>query len=102
MKKTLIVIIHVLSVLLFTVAFSRLYMTKVGDSGIAWVKSEAYVESPQFADAVNTDIGNLKRLALYTSAFGDLSEVEAGESENTAVLASGPDGMVIYTAGELL
>lgn len=102
MKKSIIVIVHVLAVLLLAVAFSALYMSSTGDFGIRWVSSGNYEDSPQFAEAVNTDIGNLKRLALYEDAFGDVEELS--QEDNGLPLVTATDGQktIEYTAAELL
>lgn len=102
MKKTLTVIVHVLSVLVFTAAFSALYLNNTGDSGITWVSSETYEDSPQFADAVNTDIGNLKRLAQYEDAFGEITDIAEKEDYESIVTVQDAAGRTEYTAGELL
>ena len=102
MKKPIIVIVHVLAVLLFAVAFSALYMSSTGDTGIRWVSSGNYEDSPQFAEAVNTDIGKLKRLALYEDAFGGIEELSQDDSEFPLVTATDGQKTIEYTTVELL
>ena len=102
MKKTLTTAVHVIMVLLFTVSFAALYMDNVGDSGLLWLKSGSFEESPQFASLVNSDIASLKKLALYQSAFGDLDEIMSGESERAVVRALDSEKPVEYTTAELI
>lgn len=103
MRKTITVIVHVLSVLLFTVAFTALYISNTGDAGISWVSSGNYEDSPQFSDAVNTDIGNLRRLAVYAYAFGSISSI-TDEDDDAEVIVYATDGEkeLEYTAAELV
>ena len=101
MKKTLVLIIHVLSILAFVAGFSAIYINNTGDSGITWVSAGDYSESPQFAAAVNSDIEKLKKLALYTDVFGEVSDIAEGEDPGV-VSANSPDGPMIYTTSDLL
>lgn len=101
MKKTVILIIHVLSILAFVAGFSALYVNNTGDSGITWVNAGDYSESPQFAAAVNSDIGRLKTLALYTDVFGDVDEI-AEEEDPAVVSANTPDGQIDYSMSGLI
>lgn len=95
MKKTLVLIIHVLAVLLFTAAFSKLYLESNPEAGITWINVPAYEDSVQFAQAVNGDIGNIKRLGFLTDVFGEFDYLY-DEENNEHVLASGEiDGVTI-------
>lgn len=101
MKKTVVLIIHVLSILAFVAGFSAIYINNTGNSGITWVNSGDYSESPQFAAAVDSDIEKLKKLALYTDVFGDIEEIEFGEGWGI-VSANTPDGTVEYSISDLI
>ncbi|MCQ2400848.1 MAG: HAMP domain-containing histidine kinase [Lachnospiraceae bacterium] len=101
MKKTIILIIHVLSILAFVAGFSAIYINNTGSSGITWVSAGDYSESPQFADAVNSDIEKLKKLALYSDVFGDIDEIEDGDGLGI-VTANTPEGPMEYNVTDLI
>ncbi|MDO4488615.1 MAG: HAMP domain-containing sensor histidine kinase [Eubacteriales bacterium] len=99
MKKTLIIVFHVLSLFALVVAFSVLYKGVAGNSGIAWISVDDYEQSPQFAEKFNNDVAGLKQYGIYANAFapdGDIDEsvviIEANEGS----------GDVTYTLGDIL
>ena len=103
MRKTLVLIIHVLAVLTVTVAFSALYTDNSGSSGIAWIQAPAYQDAPQFAENVNSDIADIKRMAFLRDVFGDAALLGEQDAEQE-ILVSGTRGgqNVSYTLQELL
>jgi len=88
MKKTLVLIIHVLAVLLFTACFSALYINSNQEGGITWINISDYENSPQFAQAVADDISNIKRLGFLTDVFGEWKYLYDEENQDR-VLAEG-------------
>lgn len=76
MKRSLIIIVHMLGVLLAIAGLSILYVGSPNGYGISWTQQESYEETPQFAQKVNTDIGRIKDFLYLRDAFeaeGDLA-----------------------------
>jgi len=102
-KKTLVIIIHVLAVLAFTTAFSALYLASQDSDGISWISAPDYQDSPQFAEAFNSDVTNVKRLAFLRDAFGEQEVLfEATEEAPVVVEAVKGDEAIELTAPMIL
>ena len=69
MKRSLIIIVHMLGVLLAIAGLSILYVGSPNGYGISWTQKESYEETPQFAQKVNTDIGRIKDFLYLRDAF---------------------------------
>lgn len=90
MKRSLIIIIHTLAVLLAIAGLSILYIASPNGYGISWTKEERYEDTPQFSEQFNQDIGNIKTFINLQDAF----EGEEGELDMDAVVADAEiDGM---------
>ena len=75
MKRSLIIIIHMLAVLLALAGLSILYISSPRGYGISWTSQESYEETPQFSEKINQDIGRAKQYIYLRDAFeedGDL------------------------------
>jgi len=98
MKKTLVIIIHILAVIAFTAAFSALYIDSTDTSGITWVSSESYEDSPQFAETVNAELERVKRYAFLTDVFGPLEDAYSTRSDSPVIVEAVKDGETVkYT-----
>lgn len=98
MKRSVIIVIHVLAVLLAAAGLSVLYVGSPNGYGISWMREESYEDTPQFALKVNEDLGNVKRLATLRDAFETGGEVDYNRS-----VAGGntENGATSYTLQEL-
>ena len=76
MKKTIILIIHTLSVLLFAAGLSVIYMVSPEGFGLSWINDREFTESPSFAEMVDEDIANIKTYAILRDAFEYDGEVD--------------------------
>ena len=103
MRKTLVIIIHILSVLALTAAFSVLYLDASGPAGITWVSAETYEESPQFAEKFNSELERVKRYAFLTDVFGPAEEMYTSGSESPVIVEAVREGEeVSYTLPMIL
>ena len=98
MKKTFIIIIHTLSVLLFVAGLSVIYMLSPEGFGISWAGEEDFVESAKFASMVNEDIAGIKEYALLRDTFEENGEITY---DRVVVTAETSNGMTSYTLREL-
>ena len=98
MKRSVVIVIHVLAVLLAAAGLSVLYIGSPNGYGISWIREESYEDTPQFAIKVNEDLGNVKRLATLRDAFESGGEVDYNRS-----VAGGntENGATSYTLQEL-
>ncbi|MDO4266196.1 MAG: HAMP domain-containing sensor histidine kinase [Eubacteriales bacterium] len=76
MKRSLIIIIHMLSVLLAVAGLSVLYISSPGGYGLSWTVKESYEETPQFSEKLNDDIAAIKELAQLRDAFENNGELD--------------------------
>ena len=98
MKRSIIIIIHILAVLLAAAGLSVLYIGSPNGYGISWISEKQYEDTPQFARQFNSDLGKIKRLATLRSAFESDGEIAYNK---TIAAGSTENGMVSYTLGEL-
>ena len=75
MKRSLIIIIHALSVLLALAGLSVIYIESPGGYGLSWTAKESYAETPQFAQKLNEDIGQIREYAWLRDAFEEDGEL---------------------------
>ena len=76
MKRSLIIIIHALAVLLALAGLSVIYIESPGGYGLSWTDRESYADTPQFAQKLNEDIGGIREYSQLRDAFeedGDLN-----------------------------
>ncbi len=99
MKKSLLIIIHILSVLLFSAGLSVLYTGSSIGNGIAWISEESYEETPQFSQFVDEDISNIKKYAILKDAFEDNGDLAY---ERVVVRADTSNGMTSYTLKNII
>ena len=99
MKKSLLIIIHILSVLLFSAGLSVLYTGSSIGNGIAWISEESYEETPQFSQFVDEDITNIKKYAILKDAFEDNGDLAY---ERAVVRADTSNGMTSYTLKNII
>ncbi len=98
MKKTLILIIHILAVIMCTTGIAGLYIESSPGKGITWVREENFEDSAQFSEMVNSDIANIRRLSLLKQAFEEDGKLSFS---NTVVRGNTSNGMMSYTLGDL-
>ena len=98
MKKTIVLMIHVLSVLLFAAGLSVVYMLSPGGFGLSWINESDFISSPQFAEMVNEDIGNIKEYAILKDTFEENGEIVY---DKTIVTAETSNGLTAYTLREM-
>jgi len=102
-KKTLVLIVHVLAVIALTVSFSALYIDSSGSAGITWISAPAYEDSPQFAESFNSDVTNVKRLAFLRNAFGETEILFDATLEPPVVVKATKNGEPVeYTVPMIL
>ena len=99
MKKSLLIIIHILSVLLFSAGLSVLYTGSSIGNGIAWISEESYEETPKFSQFVDEDISNIKKYAILKDAFEDNGDLAY---ERVVVRADTSNGMTSYTLKNII
>ncbi|MDO4437881.1 MAG: HAMP domain-containing sensor histidine kinase [Eubacteriales bacterium] len=99
MKKSLLIIIHILSVLLFSAGLSVLYTGSSIGNGIAWISEESFEETPQFSQFVDEDISNIKKYAVLKDAFEDNGDLAY---ERVIVRADTSNGITSYTLKNLI
>lgn len=103
MRKTLVLIVHVLAVLSFAAGFSALYINSNQESGITWINAPDYEESPQFAQAVSADITNIQRYGFLTDVFGEWDYLFDEEAEPRVLAVAEVDGVQMeYTLPAIL
>ena len=98
MKKTIILIIHTLSVLLFAAGLSVIYMVSPEGFGLSWINDREFTESPSFAEMVDEDIANIKTYAILRDAFEYDGEVDY---DKVVVTAETSNGFTSYTLMEM-
>ena len=98
MKKIIILIIHTLSVLLFSAGLSVIYMMSGEGFGISWIGEQDFAESPIFAEMVNDDIARIKEYAVLRDAFEENGEIA---NDRTVVVAETTNGRTSYSLREL-
>ena len=98
MKKTFILIIHTLSVLLFAAGLSVIYMISPEGFGVSWIGEEDFAQSPQFAQMVDDDIGLIKEYAILRDTFEENGEISY---DKVIVTAETQNGLTSYSLREL-
>ena len=98
MKKTFILIIHTLSVLLFAAGLSVIYMISPEGFGVSWIGEENFAQSPQFAQMVDDDIGLIKEYAILRDTFEENGEISY---DKVIVTAETQNGLTSYSLREL-
>lgn len=98
MKKTILFIIHTLSVLLFAAGLSVIYMISPEGFGLSWISERDFAESAIFAEMVNEDIADIKEFALLRDAFETDGEVSY---DKVVVTAETSNGFTSYTLRQL-
>ena len=98
MKRSILIVIHILAVLLAAAGLSVLYIGSPNGYGISWIQETSFEDTPQFAILVNEDIGDIKRLATLRDAFETSGEVDYNKS-----VAGGntENGVISYTLQQL-
>ena len=99
MKRSIVIILHILTVLLFTAGLGILHGYSTDEYGITWINNTKFEDSTQFSGMVADDIHNLKRLAVLKGAFEDGN---AFSDENTIVSASTSNGSMGYTTADII
>ncbi|MBQ2041043.1 MAG: HAMP domain-containing histidine kinase [Lachnospiraceae bacterium] len=99
MKRSIFIIIHILSVLLFAAGLVVLHDYSAVDYGLTWIDKPVFEESVQFSGMVADDIHNIKRLAVLKAAFEDDG---AFSEDNLIVSAVTRNGNMGYTVGDML
>ena len=99
MKRSLIIILHILSVLLFTAGLYVMHLYSTEGNGINWIHDQSFEDSSQFSEMVNADIRNLKRFAVLKNAFEEDGNVS---NEKTVVLAATRSGNEEYSLGDII
>ena len=98
MKRSVIIIIQILAVLLAAAGLSVLYIGSPNGYGISWMAEKQYEDTPQFARLFDSDLGKIKRLATLRDAFESEGEIALNK---TIAGGSTENGTVTYTLGEL-
>ncbi|MDO4962129.1 MAG: hypothetical protein Q4E57_09850, partial [Eubacteriales bacterium] len=99
MKRSIILILHILAVTLALAGFISLRGYSLEGRGISWINTYTFEDSVQFSDMVSNDIAGIKRLAVLSQAFetdGELDESRLVVDANTS------NGRMTYTAGDIL
>ena len=91
MKRTLFIIIHLMSVLLFAAGLGVIHRYTREGTGISWIEDTRFEDSVLFSEMVADDIENIKRYAVLKNAFeneGD-GELDTNKLVVTAVTSNG-------------
>ena len=99
MKRSILLIIHILSVVLVVAGFAVLHNYTIRGRGISWINSASFEESVRFSEMVGDDLMAIRRLAVLRNAF----EEDAGpDNQNMLVSAESVNGSIIYTVGDVI
>ena len=99
MKRRLILFIHILAVCALTAGLCVLFLESPSGNGISWLSAGSYEDSPLFAQALNEDIFQIKKLAEYKDAFEEDGELN---TDRLAARASTDNGQMSYTLRDMI
>ena len=99
MKRSILIILHILAMLLVLAGFVSLRDYSVRGRGISWINSSSFEDSIRFSEMVSSDIAGIKRLAVLKKAFETDNSLD---EEKTIVTAESMNGGIVYTVGDIL
>ena len=101
MKKSIAILIHVLSVLLFAAGLGALHRFSKTEAGITWIEAGSFEDSAVFSEMVSEDIAKIKHYAVLKDAFEDEGN---GEVNDEKIIVSGEtkNGTTYYKIQDLI
>ena len=87
MKRSILIILHILAMLLVLAGFVSLRDYSVRGRGISWINSSSFEDSIRFSEMVSSDIAGIKRLAVLKKAFETDNSLD--EEKTPAELSNG-------------
>lgn len=100
MKRSIIIIFHMLAVMLALAGFIMLRDYSAEGRGISWtVSGGSFEESNLFSDMVSSDIAGIKRYAVLKNAFGPGEEPDY---QRTLIIADSTNGTITYNVADIV
>ena len=99
MKRSIIIIAHIIAVVLAIAGFVAMREYTVDGRGLSWINTQSFEDSVRFSDMVSDDISAIRRYAVLKSAFEDDDELD---TEKLIVSASTVNGNIAYTAADII
>ena len=98
MKRSIIIIAHILAVTLALMGFVAMREYTVDGRGLSWINTSSFEDSVRFSDMVSEDISAVRRYAVLKSAFEDNDELD---TEKMIVSAGTVNGSISYTVADV-
>ncbi len=98
MKRNIIIILHMLSILLALAGFVGLRSYSLDGKGISWINGTSFEESIRFSEMVSNDIAGLRRFAVLKQAFEEEGELD---DQKMLISADSANGSIAYTIGDV-
>ena len=99
MKRSVIIIAHILAVVLALAGFVAMREYTIDGRGLSWINTQSFDDSVRFSDMVSNDIQAIKRYAVLKAAFEDDDELN---TEKLIVSGTTVNGNIAYTAADII
>ena len=99
MKRSVIIIAHILAVVLALAGFVAMREYTIDGRGLSWINTQSFDDSVRFSDMVSDDIQAIKRYAVLKAAFEDDDELN---TEKLIVSGTTVNGNIAYTAADII
>ena len=99
MKRSVIIITHILAIMLALAGFIALHGYSVDGRGISSINTSHFEDSIKFSDMVSEDLSKIRRLAVLQNAFENDGELD------TDMLVAGAttvNGNISYTVSDIM
>ena len=99
-KKNLAVLIHLACLILVIASISILYVNSNFGRGIAWIRSESYIESDLFYNQLQSDIRAIFDYGTLRDAFE--TEGEPDMDKEVLRVNYGPNSTISYNMSDII
>ena len=99
MKRSIIIIAHIIAVVIALAGFVVMREYSVDGRGLSWINTQSFEDSVRFSEMVSDDISAIRRYAVLKSAFEDDAELD---TEKLIVSAQTVNGNIAYTAADII
>ena len=100
MKRSVIIIAHILSIALALAGFVAMRGYSSDGRGLSWLNTQPFEDSVRFSDMVSEDISAIRRYAVLKSAFEE--DDDELDTEKLIVSAQTVNGNIAYTTADII